>query len=261
MKHCTLSLENVHRIFPGQPPIAAVSDVSFELESGAFAALVGPSGSGKTTLLNLAAGLDTPTQGAVTIAGQDLNRLSRHEMALFRREKVGFIFQSYNLFPALTALENVEFTSVIRHDNERERRERALVALEQVGLSHKIDAFPDQMSGGQQQRVAVARALASHPAIVFADEPTANLDSKTAIELIDLFQRLNSDLGVTFLFSTHDSRLVGRVTQVFNMQDGRIIERITHSKTPSADSRGPAPEESSLKAPSPLRREDDALPG
>ena len=219
-----LILSNVSRIFDGSPPVAAVSNVSFELRTGDFAALVGPSGSGKTTLLNLSAGLDTPSSGEVRIAGRRLSELSKHETGLFRRKHVGFVFQSYNLFPALTVLENVEFTSVVRGDERIARRERARTALNQVGLSEKIGFFPDQLSGGQQQRVAVARALASQPDIVFADEPTANLDSKTALDLIALFERLNHDLGVTFLFSTHDQRLVERVKTVFLMSDGRISE-------------------------------------
>jgi len=217
-----LSLRNVVRIFPGSPPVYAVGGVSIELKTGGFAALVGPSGSGKTTLLNLAAGLDTPDDGEVIIAGQKLAGMSKHDLSRFRREKVGFVFQSYNLFPALTAIENVEFTSIVRGDSEKESRKRALEALEQVGLGAKAYSYPDQLSGGQQQRVAVARSLASRPAIVFADEPTANLDSKTAIDLIDLFQKLNNDLGVTFLFSTHDHRLVDRVKLSFPMSDGKL---------------------------------------
>jgi putative ABC transport system ATP-binding protein len=218
----TLLLECVSRIFEGTPPVAAVSDVSFKLQTSDFAALVGPSGSGKTTLLNLAAGLDRVTQGEVYLSGRKLSALTKHEMGLFRRRHIGFVFQSYNLFPALTVLENVEFTSVVRGDPAKARRQRATVALEQVGLKEKIRAFPDQLSGGQQQRVAVARALASGPDIVFADEPTANLDSKNAIDLISLFENLNRDLGVTFLFSTHDQRLVERVKTVLKMRDGRI---------------------------------------
>lgn len=219
-----LVLDGVSKVFEGTPPVTAVEDVSLTLCVGGFAALVGPSGSGKTTLLNLSAGLDRPTKGVIQIAGQDMGSLDRHEQALFRRTKIGFVFQSYNLFPSLTAIENVEFTSVIRGDDEKILRQRALKALEAVGLSSKINSFPDQLSGGQQQRVAVARALASEPAIVFADEPTANLDSKTAIELIDLFQELNSKLGITFLFSTHDQRLVDRISNKFMMRDGRLIE-------------------------------------
>lgn len=219
-----LLIQNVHRVFPGNPPVEAVSGVSFELKKGAFAALIGPSGSGKTTLLNLCAGLDSPTQGEISIAGQRLADLSKHEIARFRRERVGFVFQSFNLLPALTVIENVEFTSVIRGDGEKEIKTRSLAALRSVGLESKINAYPDQLSGGQQQRVAVARALVSEPAIVFADEPTANLDSKNAISLIDLFQRLNAELGVTFLFSTHDQRLVERVKMKLPIQDGKIIE-------------------------------------
>ncbi len=218
-----LILNNVSRIFPGVPPVHAVENVSFELRRGDFAALVGPSGSGKTTLLNLSAGLDTPTSGEVRIAGRRLVELSKHETGLFRRKHVGFVFQSYNLFPALTVLENVEFTSIVRGDDAAECRKRSLDALEKVGLSEKVGFFPDQLSGGQQQRVAVARSLASNPDIVFADEPTANLDSRTALDLIALFERLNTDFGVTFLFSTHDSRVVERVKRVFRMSDGEIV--------------------------------------
>ncbi len=218
-----LVLTDVSRIFEGTPPVAAVSGVSFTLRTADFAALVGPSGSGKTTLLNLAAGLDSPTHGDIRISGRKLSELSKHEMGMFRREHVGFVFQSYNLFPALTVIENVEFTSVVRGDPQSERRARAMQALKQVGLTEKTYVFPDQLSGGQQQRVAVARALASEPDIVFADEPTANLDSKTALDLIALFERLNAELGVTFLFSTHDQRLVERVKSVFRMSDGRIV--------------------------------------
>ncbi len=218
-----LILKNVVKEFAGNPPVSAVSGVSLELNSGSFAALVGPSGSGKTTLLNLAAGLDTPSQGEVILAGELISKMSRHELAIFRRKKIAFVFQSYNLFPALTTLENVEFTSVIRGDPKNERRQRAQRALEQVGLKDKFKFYPDQLSGGQQQRVAVARALASEPAIVFADEPTANLDSKNAIDLIDLFQKLNQEFNVTFLFSTHDQRLVERVKLNFHMKDGRFV--------------------------------------
>lgn len=220
-----LELRSVEKIFEGTPPVTAVSEVSFTLPSGGFGALVGPSGSGKTTLLNLAAGLDTPTRGDVLISGQRLADLSPHEMSLFRRRHVGFIFQSFNLFPALTVLENIEFTSVIRGDPAKESRARALEALHDVGLGQKANVFPDQLSGGQQQRVAVARALASEPTIVFADEPTANLDSKTAMDLIALFARLNSNLKITFLFSTHDQRLVEAVKILFPMTDGRIVSK------------------------------------
>ena len=229
-KSPALVLTNVSRVFDGNPPVVAVSNVSFELCAGRFAALVGPSGSGKTTLLNLSAGLDVPTSGEVRIAGRLLAELSKHETGMFRRKHVGFVFQSYNLFPALTVLANVEFTSVVRGDDSRERRERAHLALAQVGLTEKTKFFPDQLSGGQQQRVAVARALASQPDIVFADEPTANLDSKTALDLIALFERLNADLGVTFLFSTHDQRLVERVKTEMPMSDGRIIESVRNGR-------------------------------
>lgn len=222
-----LEFRNVSRYYGGnqdsQHAVKAVDGVSFKLEKGDFAALVGPSGSGKTTLLNLASGLDQPTQGEIKIAGHVLSEMSAAELSEFRRCNIGFVFQAYNLFPVLNAIENVEFTSLIRGDDPREARERAVEALRVVGLEDKMHSTPTQLSGGQQQRVAVARALASQPEIIFADEPTANLDSKTAVQLIELFERINSDLGATFFFSTHDQRLVNRVRTKYEVRDGRLI--------------------------------------
>lgn len=205
------------------PSVVAVDDVSFALEKGAFAALVGPSGSGKTTLLNLASGLDQPTHGEIEIAGHVLSRMSTAELCDFRRRSIGFVFQAYNLFPVLNAVENVEFTSLIRGDSPRQARARALEALRVVGLEDKVHSTPTQLSGGQQQRVAVARALATEPAIIFADEPTANLDSKNAMQLIELFENINKNLGATFFFSTHDQRLVNRVRSRIEIRDGKLL--------------------------------------
>ena len=218
-----LEFRDIEKTYPGEPPVQAVDKVSLKLERGAFAALIGPSGSGKTSLLNLASGLDRPTRGDILISGQSIVKLSQKELCLFRRKHLGFVFQSYNLFPVLSAVENVEYTSVMRGDNRKEARKRATESLETVGLGDKLARLPSQLSGGQQQRVAVARALATQPDIVFADEPTANLDSKTAYQLIELFERLNRELKVTFLFSTHDSKLVDRVSRKLEMKDGQFV--------------------------------------
>jgi putative ABC transport system ATP-binding protein len=184
--------------------------------------VLGPSGSGKTTLLNLASGLDHADSGKIIIAGRTVSELDQAALCAFRRQHLGFVFQAYNLFPVLSAVENVEFTSAIRGDTSADARARAVEALTLVGLGHKLHARPNQLSGGQQQRVAVARALASQPDIIFADEPTANLDSKTALSLIELFEKLNADLGVTFFFSTHDQKLADRVKTRIEMCDGKI---------------------------------------
>lgn len=218
-----LSLKNINHIYPGPVPVVAINNISFELKEGAFGALVGPSGSGKTTLLNLSSGLDRPTSGEIKIAEHQISALSQSALCKFRRENVGFVFQSYNLIPILTVVENVEYTAVIRGDSPAIARKLALESLGRVGLEHKANAYPNQLSGGQQQRVAVARSLACKPKIVFADEPTANLDSKTAVDLINLFEELNHNLGLTFLFSTHDSRVVERVNAKFMMVDGEIV--------------------------------------
>jgi putative ABC transport system ATP-binding protein len=219
-----LKFVNVEKIFPGAPPVHAVNKVSLEIHRGDFAALIGPSGSGKSTMLNLAAGLDVPTHGTVTIGGKTVGGLSQAAMCELRREKLGFIFQSYNLFPVLTAVENAEYTCLIRGESKEAARAKAVKALEAVGLGDKQHRYPTELSGGQQQRVAVARALATEPDFILADEPTANLDSKTAQQLIDLFEELNRKLGVTFLFSTHDLHLVSRVRRKLEMHDGELRE-------------------------------------
>ncbi len=222
-KKPVLEFHNVFKRYGDDTTPFAVNDVSFELEAGAFAALIGPSGSGKTTLLNLASGLDQPSRGSVICDGDRLDQMNVTELTRFRAKKIGFIFQAYNLFPVLTALENVEYTSLIRGDGATVARERARAALSAVGLSDKEQSIPSKLSGGQQQRVAVARALASNPSIVFADEPTANLDSVTAQELIDLFEKLNRELKTTFVFSTHDHRIVDRVRTRLFVRDGKLV--------------------------------------
>jgi putative ABC transport system ATP-binding protein len=219
-----LAFSDVEKIFPGSPPVHALNKVSLEVKRGDFAALIGPSGSGKSTMLNLAAGLDVPTKGTVHIGGQNVIGLTQTELCRLRRERLGFVFQSYNLFPVLTAVENAEYTCIIRGESRERAREKALHALEAVGIGDKGGRYPTELSGGQQQRVAVARALATEPDFILADEPTANLDSKTALQLIELFENLNRSMGVTFLFSTHDHNLVSRVRRKLEMHDGELRE-------------------------------------
>ena len=222
-----LTFENVTKTYPGVTPVHALREITTTLPEKAFAALIGPSGSGKTTFLNLAAGLDTPSQGKIYIGNQNLSELTKSELNHFRSFNVGFIFQSYNLLPNLTALENIELISIIRGDDPKAVRTLALHALEQVALGDKKDSYPSQLSGGQQQRVAIARALVTRPKIVFADEPTANLDSKTAFQLIELFEALNEKESMTFLFSTHDSRMISRVRQKITLSDGMLTDELT----------------------------------
>ncbi len=203
--------------------VRALDSVGLTIGNGEFVALKGSSGSGKTTLLNIASGLDRPSEGRVVLAGEDITNRSVQELTEFRARRIGFVFQSYNLFRDLTVLENIEFTSVLRGDSESDARARAEAALKDVGLGSKGNAFPKQLSGGQQQRVAVARAIAMKPAMIFADEPTANLDSKTAVELIQLFEEMNRKTGITFLFSTHDPQLLDRVRRIVEIRDGKIL--------------------------------------
>ncbi len=218
-----ISLKNLHKIYnPDKVPVHAVQGIDLSFKKGEFSAIVGPSGSGKSTLLNLLGGLDKPSEGTVEIAGTRINDLSDNELIEFRLQNIGFVFQAYNLIPVLTAKENVEFIMLLQNQPKQVRDQRTLSLLESVGLGDKLNSRPTELSGGQQQRVAVARALASKPQFVLADEPTANLDSKSAKILLDIMQDLNEKEGMTFIFSTHDSRVVQRAKRVINLVDGKI---------------------------------------
>lgn len=217
---------DAHRISktfnPDTIPVLAVNDVHLHLERGEFTALVGPSGSGKTTLLNLLGGLDKPDTGSIVINGIDITKLSPGALIDFRLRNIGFVFQSFNLIPVLTARENVELIMQLQHQKRKEIEARVTNLFKQIGLLDKIDSRPAQLSGGQQQRVAVARALASKPQFVLADEPTANLDSKSAATLLDIMAKLNQEENITFIFSTHDTRVIERARRVVTLVDGRI---------------------------------------
>jgi putative ABC transport system ATP-binding protein len=197
--------------------------VDLELLSGDFVGMAGPSGSGKTTLLNIIGGLDRPTTGRVEIDGRDLSSLSRTQMSRLRRDRIGFVFQSYNLIPVLTAMENAEYILMLQGKPEKERRERVLQVLIDVGLEGMENRFPRELSGGQQQRVAIARAIAAEPALVLADEPTANVDSSTGASLLDLMTFLNKEKGVTFLFTTHDPAVMSRASRLLLLKDGELV--------------------------------------
>jgi len=203
-------------------PVNAVNGVHLHIEKNEFTALVGPSGSGKTTLLNIIGGLDYPTKGEVIVNGTDITKMRANELINFRLNNIGFVFQSYNLVPVLTARENIEFVMLLQKKNKHEREKRVLELLRQVDLEEKKNTRPSELSGGQQQRVAVARALASKPKFVLADEPTANLDSKSAANLLDMMAKLNKEENMTFIFSTHDQRVIDKATRVITLVDGKI---------------------------------------
>jgi putative ABC transport system ATP-binding protein len=203
--------------------VQAVDNVSLAIEAGEFTAIVGPSGSGKTTLLNMIGGLDKPTSGEILIDERDITQLSGKKLTDFRRQHIGFIFQSYNLIPVLTAGENVSFIMELQGQPKKTIESRTREILTDVGLGDRINSRPAQLSGGQQQRVAVARAMASRPRFIIADEPTANLDSKTTEKLLDMMLELNEKENITFLFSTHDPRVVNKARRVIVLEDGKIV--------------------------------------
>lgn len=218
-----IRLQKVDKIYSDHGvPVRALQRVDLEIEKGAFVCLAGPSGSGKTTLLNIIGCLDRPSAGEVVIEGKDTAGMSRASLAALRSRMFGFVFQSFNLIPVLTAFENVEYVALLQGIATMERKKRVLQALASVGLADLADKRPGQLSGGQQQRVAVARAVVGRPAIVLADEPTANLDSVTAAALVDLLLQLNRHYSTTFLFSSHDRAVIKRARQVISMRDGRI---------------------------------------
>ncbi len=222
--------EGVWKIFKQEAEeVQAVQGVTLQVERGEFTALAGPSGSGKTTLLNLIGGLTRPTRGQVWVAGQDVSGMSSQELARLRLEQVGFIFQAYNLLPVLTALENAEFPMLLQGIDPEERQARVGELFERTGMVGLEDRRPGKLSGGQQQRVAVVRAVASRPALVLADEPTANLDSHSSEALLDIMAELNRDLGVTFVFATHDDHVMERSRRLVRMVDGQIVSDETRA--------------------------------
>ena len=206
----------------GDTLVKALDQVSLQIQPGEFTAIVGPSGSGKSTLLQLVGGLDVPTEGSIHLSGKAISDMSGRELSDFRRDHIGFIFQAYNLIPVLTAAENCEYIMLLQGIAESARRERVRAMLERVGLGGKENRRPNQLSGGQQQRVAVARAMVSQPDIILADEPTANLDSQTGADLLDMMHELNRKEGMTFVFSTHDPMIMERATRLVHLRDGRI---------------------------------------
>ena len=204
--------------------VRALDGINLKIQEGEFTAIVGPSGSGKTTLLNIIGGLDKPSYGKVVIDNKDISQLNENQLIDFRLNNIGFVFQAYNLIPVLTAYENAEFIMLLQGRTEKERKQSVTKLLKDVGLEKQINKKPTEMSGGQQQRVAVVRALASKPKFILADEPTANLDSKATTQLLDIMKKLNEEEGVTFLFSTHDQRVIDRAKRIISIDDGKIIE-------------------------------------
>jgi len=211
--------------------VKALDGINLQIKNGEFTAIVGPSGSGKTTLLNIIGGLDKPTGGQVFIDQRDISMLDENQLIDFRLNNIGFVFQAYNLIPVLTAYENAEFIMLLQNRPEKERKQRVIELLKDVGLEKQINKKPTQMSGGQQQRVAVARALASKPKFILADEPTANLDSKSTTQLLDIMKKLNEKEGITFLFSTHDQRVIDRAKRIIHIDDGKIVNDTQKSST------------------------------
>jgi putative ABC transport system ATP-binding protein len=222
-----IEIKDLHKVYDENSiPVNAVNGINISFEEGEFTAIVGPSGSGKTTLLNILGGLDDPTSGDVFIDKVRINALSEKQKTDFRMKNIGFVFQAYNLIPVFTAKENVEFIMHLQGKSKAERGNRTKELLEAVGLSDRMDSRPANLSGGQQQRVAVARALASRPKFILADEPTANLDSKSTENLLEIMGKLNHDENITFIFSTHDQRVVNKAKRVITIQDGMVVSDV-----------------------------------
>ena len=223
MSKAVIEVSGLHKVYEGAVPVKAVNGIDLTITEGEFTALKGPSGCGKTTLLNLLGGLDQPTSGSILIDGTDITALSDNELIDFRLHNIGFVFQAYNLIPVLSATENVSFIMLLQDRPKEERLARAEQLLKAVGLEGKEDKRPGQLSGGQQQRVAVARALASKPKFVLADEPTANLDSESTSKLLDIMEQLNAQENMTFVFATHDDRVISKAKRVVSISDGKVI--------------------------------------
>ncbi len=218
-----LKLENVSKVYESNGiEVKALSSINLEIMEQDFMVIAGPSGSGKTTLLNLLGSLDVPTEGKVLLNNEDLSKKKKKELSEIRLRKLGFVFQAYNLIPVLTAIENIEFSMMLMKIPDKERKQRAIELMTELKIDELADKLPNQMSGGQQQRVAVARAIVHQPMIVLADEPTANLDSKTGASLLDLMQKLNSDKKITFIFSSHDKQVMERAERLVLLKDGMI---------------------------------------
>jgi len=219
-----IEVSNLHKIYnSSEVKVHAVRGIDLSFQQGEFTAVVGPSGSGKTTFLNMLGGLDNPTEGKIIIDGVNVGDLKSSKLTDFRMKNIGFVFQAYNLIPVLTAKENVEFIMHLQGKSKKERDERAIALLEQVGLGERVNSRPSKLSGGQQQRVAVARALASKPKFILADEPTANLDSESTANLLDIMEKLNKEENITFIFSTHDMRVVNKARRVVTIEDGKVV--------------------------------------
>lgn len=219
-----IETQNLSRHFgEGETLVKALDAVSITIQKGEFTAIIGPSGSGKSTLLQLIGGLDHPSDGQVLLDDQDISHMSGNELSDFRRDHIGFIFQAYNLIPVLSAQENVEYIMLLQGVNEDERKKRVRAILNEVGLQGMESRRPAQLSGGQQQRVAVARAMVSKPSIILADEPTANLDSHTGASLLDMMKQLNEMENMTFVFSTHDPKIMERAKRIIRLEDGKVV--------------------------------------
>ena len=219
-----IELKNLSKIYnPETIPVRAINDITLSVKEGEFTAIVGPSGCGKTTLLNMIGGLDISSEGSVDIGGVSINEMSESELTAFRLQHIGFVFQAYNLIPVLTAKENIEFIMVLQNRDAKTMQERSDDLLDRMGIRDQRDRRPSELSGGQQQRVAVARALASRPKFVLADEPTANLDSGSTEALLDIMAKLNKEEKITFIFSTHDQRVIDRAKRIIKLVDGQIV--------------------------------------
>jgi putative ABC transport system ATP-binding protein len=222
-----VEIRDVNHIYDGSQAVHALVDLDLDINRGDFASVMGPSGSGKTTLLNLIGGIDHPTEGSIKVGGVEITEMSNSELSDMRRDNLGFVFQSFNLIPTLSAFENVEFALILKGMPKKERAEKvkgilALVGFDEAAMNRK----PNDLSGGQQQRAAVARAIVSEPALILADEPTANLDTENALGLLDIMARLNEEKGATFLFSTHDPRVMERSRRIITLLDGEVVEDV-----------------------------------